>query len=202
MGVEDLRAEEDDRLARRSRGGDPAALAELYRRHAAALLRYLERHLRDRADAEDVLHETFVRVFEGRGTYDGRGQFRSWLFTIATRLALDAHRQRRRHANLLQQHFAAADSPGSWDTAFGSELTASIRAALAALPHDEAVAFHLRIQDGFSYREMAAICAAPEGTLRSRVHHVLRRLRAALLSEPTPRTATHHKEKNDACESS
>ena len=195
-GVDDIRTEDDDRLARRSRGGDPLALAELYRRHAPALLRHLERHLRDRADAEDVLHETFLRVFEGRGSYDGRGQFRPWLFTIATRLALDTHRQRRRRADLLQQHLVRSDSPGSRDAAFDHAIVASVEAALADLSEVDAIAFHLRVQDGFSYREMATICAAPEGTLRSRVHHVIRRLRLALHADST--LEVHHKEKTDA----
>ena len=94
---------EDDELARRSRSGDPRALATLYRRHAPALMEYLRRLCGNPADAEDVLQETFLRVFEGRGRYSGRGRFRSWLFTIATRLAHDRHRRRRRQSGLTAE---------------------------------------------------------------------------------------------------
>jgi RNA polymerase sigma-70 factor (ECF subfamily) len=59
-------------------------LADLYRRHAPALLAYLERMCGGRAEAEDALQETFLRVMKGRGEYREEGRFRAWLFTIAT----------------------------------------------------------------------------------------------------------------------
>jgi DNA-directed RNA polymerase specialized sigma24 family protein len=63
------------------------------------------------------------------------------------------------------------------------ELLRAIDSALSDLPATYAMAFHLRVREEFSYREMAEICDEPEGTLRSRVHHTLKRLRVAL----TPR---------------
>jgi RNA polymerase sigma-70 factor (ECF subfamily) len=179
--------DEDDLLAHRSRQGDGVALGRLYRRYAPALLRYLERCTGERAEAEDILQETFVRLFEGRGSYEGRGRFRSWLFTVATRLVVDRARRARRHAELLESALAPwSTAPAEpMDAFFTAGTQQRIDAALADLPPEYALAFHLRVQEGFAYAEIAAMCGDPAGTLRSRVHHAVRRLRAALAAPET-----------------
>jgi RNA polymerase sigma-70 factor (ECF subfamily) len=170
-------------LVRLSRAGEPRALATLYRRFAPDLLGYLERVLGQRAEAEDVLHETFLRIFEGRGRYDERGQFRSWLFRVATRLALDRVQRAQRQAELLAEAAHAPASYGSSDPSDGishRELELEIDAALSDLPPAYMVAFHLRVREELSYREIASMCGDSEGTLRSRVHHALKRVRLAI----------------------
>lgn len=180
-----LRQDDDDLLASRSRNGDPLALAKLYRRHASHLLRYLEKQVGRPEEAEDILQETFIRIFEGRGRYEGRGRFRAWLFTVATRIAMDRARQRRRQDELLETQYASepcvVEDP--WDAALRTHALGRIESVLADLPNDHAIAFHLRVLENFSYREMAEICGDPEGTLRSRVHHALKRIRDTLLQE-------------------
>ncbi len=170
----------DETLVERSRRGDPQALAELYRRHAPSLLGYLEQITSGRADAEDILHETFLRILEGRGHYAERGRFRSWLFTVASRLAADQRRRDRRHEALA---LSVSSPPPPVDPARAAEhgdLLAVVESVLADLPLDYAQAFYLRVHEGWSYRDIAEACGDPEGTLRSRVHHALKRVQAAL----------------------
>lgn len=188
----------DDLLVTRSREGDPRALAELYRRHAPALLAYLERMLRERAEAEDVLQETYLRIFQGRGQYTGRGRFRSWLFTVATRIAYDRRRAQRRHDELssavLDATWRPAEEPGH--AVDHRDLLDVVESALSDLPPAYAQAFFLRIHEDHSYREMSAICGEPEGTLRSRVHHAMKRVQRIVgESGFTPRRACPSKEK-------
>ncbi len=181
----------DDELAQQSRRGDPRALAVLYCRHAPALLGYLEHTLGERADAEDVLHESFLRLFEGRGRYRSRGRFREWLFTVATRIARDRVRtaQRRdRLANAAADELAPARGDLPDERAAAGELAERVESVLHDLPEPYAAVFHLRVRERFSYREIAAITGEPEGTLRSRVHHALKRVRHALTKrESNPR---------------
>lgn len=191
---------DDDALARRSRCGDAQALATLYRRHAPALLEYLERVLASRADAEDVLHETFLRLFLGRGSYEARGRFRAWLFTVASRLARDHLRRNRRHRELTTAEALAEPRPepaSPLELAAQREVHEKIEAALADLPDSYAVAFHLRVREDFSYREIAAICEAGEGTLRSRVHHAVKRITAALRGSRPAKPAPLEKKENE-----
>jgi RNA polymerase sigma-70 factor (ECF subfamily) len=174
---------EEDLLAARSRDGDPKALAILYRRFAPGLLDYLTRVLGERSDAEDLLHETFLRIFEGQGRYEGRGRFRSWIYTVATHLARDRLRQRRRRGELAAAVAEALSSRPAADPieqVARQELVKRIDSALADLPASYAMVFHLRVREEFSYHEIAEICDEPEGTLRSRVHHALKRIRQEL----------------------
>lgn len=85
----------DDQLMAAARAGEASAFTELYDRHGPALLTFLAGLTRDRALAEDLLQETFVRVYRARDTYEGEGQFRAWLFTIARRLVIDWRRSQR-----------------------------------------------------------------------------------------------------------
>ncbi len=175
--------EDDDLLAARSRHGDPRALAILYQRFAPGLLGYLSRVLGERSDAEDVLHEVFLRIFAGQGHYEGQGRFRAWLYTVATHLALDRLKQRKRRGELaavVAEALAARHRIDPVEELARQEIVALIDSALTDLPPSYAMAFHLRVSEGFSYREMAVICDEPEGTLRSRVHHSLKRIRQAL----------------------
>lgn len=175
--------QDDDLLALKSRDGDSRALAILYRRFAPGLLEYLGRVLGERSDAEDLLHEVFLRIFEGQGRYEGRGRFRAWLYTVATHLARDRLKQRRRRGELaavVAEALAGPPGPDPIEEVARQELGARIDSALADLPPSYAMAFQLRVREDFSYREMVAICGEPEGTLRSRVHHSLKRIRQTL----------------------
>ncbi len=176
---------DDDRLAALARKGDPGALATLYRRHAPALLEYAARITGERAEGEDVLHETFLRVFQGRGTYRGRGRLRAWLFTIATRIARDRRRSGMRHAALeakAKDTIAPVAAADPLDEAMRRQLLSRVESVLDDLPRSYAVAFHLHIREDRSYKEIASISGEPEGTLRSRVHHTLMQIRRSLAS--------------------
>jgi len=80
------------------RAGDDAAFDGLFERWAGPLLRYLERMVGDPATAEDLVQETFFRVHRARGRYEARARFSTWLYRIATNLALNEMKKpRRRH---------------------------------------------------------------------------------------------------------
>lgn len=84
--------ETDDALACRARSGCRESFEALVRRFQVRLLRFLRRRVRESADAEDLLQETFIRAYEQLSRYDPRRSFATWLFTIAHRLAVSHHR--------------------------------------------------------------------------------------------------------------
>src|SRR5258708_26658657 len=77
-------------------GGDERAAAELVRRHARALARFLAGAGALAADVDDLVQETFIRAFRGLGRFRGQCQFRTWLMTIGGNVLKDAHRRSRR----------------------------------------------------------------------------------------------------------
>src|SRR5213080_5379600 len=77
-------------------GGDEPAAAELVRRHARALARFLVGVGAPEADVDDLVQETFIRAFRALGTFRGQCLFRTWLLTIGGNVVKDAHRRNRR----------------------------------------------------------------------------------------------------------
>jgi RNA polymerase sigma-70 factor, ECF subfamily len=179
---EQLQPDRADQLAMAARSGDPAALATLYEKLGPSLLGFLQHLLKDRSAAEDLLHDTFLRLFEGRGSYRPRGNLKAWLFTVARRLAMDTLRADKRHRELEEQ-MPDISARGSSHPLETRELNAIVERTLASLPAGYATTFHLRISQEFTYPEIAAICGEPEGTLRSRVHHTLGLLRKGLKND-------------------
>ena len=167
-------------LLQHLREGQPAALATLYREHAADLLRLAYRILGSRADAEDVLHDLFVGLPELLRRYEERGQLGPWLRAVTARHALmKLRRERRRQTslatgNLTLERPALVETP--WDHL-------DLVRAIDALPETLRVVFVLKQLEGYTHAEIADLVAiSPEA---SRVRHLraLRRLRHLLEPE-------------------
>jgi len=174
----------------RFRGGEAGAFEVLMRRHRATAFTFLCRLTGDRARAEDLLQETWLRVVGAAPRWEPRARFRTWLYTVARNLAADEARRAafrraepldataedgRRRGGALQ-----ADGPLPDRAAASGELRAKLEAALAALPGEQREVFVLREQAGVPFAEIAAITGAPEPTVKSRMRYALLGLRRAL----------------------
>ncbi len=159
------------------------ALAEVYRRHGGAAFALARRLLNDRQLAEEVLQEVFLRLWKTPERFDPeRGSLRSYLLAQTHGRAVDLLRSetsRRR-----REEREARESP-----AFGDDierevidLTVSekVKEVVAGLPTDERQAIELAYFGGHTYRQVAVMLEAPEGTVKSRIRTGLRRLRKDL----------------------
>ena len=173
--------DEDVRLMLAFRAGDAAAFDALFRRWASPLLRYLARMLRDDAAAEDLVQEAFLRVHRARDRYTPEARFSTWLYRIATNLALNElrrPRQRARHerADALAGHelvAPAVEAEGAYDARRRAARTLD---ALAALPEKQRAALCLASLEGLSYAEVAEALEVSEAAVKALVH----RARSAL----------------------
>jgi len=181
--------ESDERLMRRFQAGDARAFEALVRRHRTALWNFLLRHVGDRARAEDLLQETFLRAVKASGEWQERAKVTTWLFTIARNLTLDELRRAvHRRAEPLEGRDdqpgpidrAAADDPPPDAAAEGALLRPRLEAALAALPEEQREVFLLREQGGLGFREIAEVTGTPENTVKSRMRYALEGLRTTL----------------------
>jgi RNA polymerase sigma-70 factor (ECF subfamily) len=178
----------DAELLRRIGQRDSHAAALLYDRYAAMLLALALRILRDRTEAEDVLHDAFVLVGERAQLYvPERGAVVAWLVTLVRNLSIDRQRRRDRRSAIVRDVLAhepqegpAAIATDPESQVVGAMEVARIRRALAALPSVQRTTLELSFFTGLSYPEIAAKENLPLGTIKSRVARALATLRDAL----------------------
>ncbi len=163
--------------------GRREALALLYQRHGGPLFRFiLQRVGGEAALAEEVLQDVMLAVWQGAGRFRAESRVLTWLFGIAHRQALQA---RRRQAG-RERREAAAEWPGTTGSEgqFGAAEvradTASLRAAVAALPDDLRAALQLTLVEGLSCSEAGEALGVATGTIKSRLFRGRSLLRNAL----------------------
>jgi RNA polymerase sigma-70 factor (ECF subfamily) len=133
--------------------------------------------LRRREDAEDVAQEAAVRAYRRFGSLRDRERFRPWLVRIAWRLAIDRRRSERRRESREQVAWpAGSPGPTAEDVASVRQTQERVWRALEELPEKLRIVVVLAAIEGHGMREVAALLALPEGTVKSRLHDARRRL--------------------------
>lgn len=177
----------DEELLQRIADGDPAPLRVLYERYKSRLMTYASYVLGDRAAAEDVSQETFLRVFRHAGRFDRTKRFSTWIYSIAANLCRDELRKRARRRDFALPLLREAPEGHAGErvaaplrAALGREFTMRLRGELGALSAEQREVIVLRFIDSMSYAEIAEIAGCPLGTVQSRLHAALKVLRERL----------------------
>jgi RNA polymerase sigma-70 factor (ECF subfamily) len=165
--------ESDEELYARLLRGELAAFDRLYARFERPLFGFVLAQLGDRAEAEDVLHETFVAVLQARHTRAELRSVKAWLFQVARNLCLNRMRARKRTSRALE---AAAELAQIAPPAEPEVDPKALHEAVGRLPPALAEVYQLRAS-GLSYDDVAVILEIPLGTVKSRVHEMVKRLR-------------------------
>ena len=179
----------DEVLASQVAKGDSAALETLYDRHSATVLGLTLKILGERAAAEDVLQETFWRVWKSADTFQPqRGSFSGWLFRIARNLAIDMYRRR----SVRPQPFVADEESGSvldrtpdpdMDVAaqaVSALETKQVRSAMSLLPGVQRQVIEMAYFYGMTRQEIAEATGEALGTIHTRARLALQKLREEL----------------------
>ncbi len=167
----------------RLRAGDHEALRLLYERHGRSIYNFTRRLLLDPSGAEDVLQETFLRIYRDRAAFRPTGTFTTWVFTIARNLCVDILRSARRRSEVAADPLPEAADPGPipLEHLERQEQEILLRRALAALPTEDRGVLVLSRYHGLKYRDIAAIVGATEHAVKMRAHRALARLRTLLV---------------------
>ena len=187
----------DEELMVRVAAGDRGAFAELFARHKPQVVDLAHYFVRSREAAEDIAQETFLRLLRAADTYRPAARFTTWLYTIARNLCYDELRQHRRQVSiesLLGRPPTAEDeipgsdgsvrartSPGPDAMAQQRELTRLANDAILDLSTEHRQIIGLRLDEGLAYAEIAERLGCSVGTVKSRLHYALQRLREELL---------------------
>lgn len=180
----------DAALLTAMRRGDEAAAGTLYDRHSSTVMALTFRMVRERADAESIVLETFMQAWRDAGQFNAaRGSALSWLITIACSRALDFLRTSGRQARLMPvrvedmpaESFASegqSDSPS--DAVERREQQQAVSSALRKLPDNQRVAIELAFYEGLSHSEIAERLGEALGTVKTRIRLGMTKLRDAL----------------------
>ncbi|MDP1821753.1 MAG: sigma-70 family RNA polymerase sigma factor [Archangium sp.] len=170
----------DEALYERARGGDLAAFDVLYARYERRVFGFVQRLVQDRAEAEELFHDTFLNILEApRASFD-TATFAAWLFRIARNLALNRLRSKSRGAHAATRVAAIEDSPPTPEQRLVEEERAfALSHAVQRLPEGLADVFHLR-SSGLSYLEIADVLSVPVGTVKSRMNSLVQHLKGAM----------------------
>jgi RNA polymerase sigma-70 factor (ECF subfamily) len=179
-------------LLRRIALRDEAALAALYDRHSRLAYSLIVRILRNTSDAEEVLQETFVRVWSRADTYEPRlGTPSAWLLRIARNRAIDRLRAIRTRAHTSESNQAGdgdavpmRPEPVTRDTPEAAlqvnVVAVAVRAAMADLSSSQRELIEAAFFDGYTHQELAARFRVPLGTVKTRIRAGLTALRGRL----------------------
>ena len=192
---EDMKTLSDEDLMRLCQEGEADSFDELFARYEGSTLALLTRLVGNRQTAESLAQEAFLRIYREAESYQYPRKFSTWFFTIVRNLAKNELRYRKRHpAHSLEA------SAGKGQDAEGPSLKDEVRAptrtplssivskevldrvheAINALPEAEREALVLHRFSNLKYREIAEIVGTRLGTVRSRLHSALNRLRRSL----------------------
>lgn len=179
----------DLELMLRVRAGDAGSFEELLRRYRTPLVNYFNRMLRDPATAEDLAQEVFLRVYQARERYQPEAQFSTWLYRIATNLAINTRRDHREvdlkpGAEGAQEESADSRIVDSKPTAEQQLIARSrarlIRQALEALPENQRTAVVLHKYQDVDYRQIAKVLGISVSAVKSLLFRAYESLRERL----------------------
>ncbi len=187
-----ISARTDAELAAAAREGSDDAFRELVERFERPVFSLVVRMVRDRAAAEDLTQETFVKAYRALASYDPRRRFSSWLFKIAHNATLDQLRRRELATVPLEAPDAAGEPsgpgrvladpsrPGPHLAVGRRELAAALEEAVGTLRPEYREIVLLRFGEGLAYEEIAAVTGHPLGTVKTNIHRARKELMAAL----------------------
>jgi RNA polymerase sigma-70 factor, ECF subfamily len=181
--------ERDAQLMLRVREGDEVSFALLLERHRAPVINFLHRMVQNRAVSEELAQEVFLRVYRSRETYEATAKFTTWLFRIATHLALNSIRdgkKERRNESLSEElvegaERQVADRQPSVEQAMIHEVRLrEIRKAIEALPEKQRAAVLMHKYQGLDYSQIAGALGCTESAVKSVLFRAYETLRSRL----------------------
>jgi RNA polymerase sigma-70 factor (ECF subfamily) len=176
---------EDERdITLRAQQGDPDAFADLVGRYGEVAFRVAYLIVRDEAEARDVAQDAFVQAYRSLARFDASRPFRPWLLRIVTNQAINNRRSASRRSAMTKRYEANIDSPAQTGSpereTEAQEEAQRVWQAIGSLDAKDRAVVYLRYFVGASEEETAVALGRPAGTVKSRLHRALRKLRGVI----------------------
>jgi len=166
------------------REGDETAFSTLLRRYKNPLFGYLMRMVKNRAVAEDLFQETFLRVHRKAHTFREGARFKGWLYTLATRICIDHLRRTKIRPALLQAEEEMPErvdtKPDPLEQTAQSELRTMVQDSIATLPPKQRAVLVLAYYEGYTYLEVAQMMNCSLSSVKTHMSRALKKLSVLL----------------------
>ena len=166
-------AEKENGLIQAALSGGGHAFKELTEPYIPALYNYIKLKTALHADAEDVLQETMLALWQSLASFSGQSAFKTWVFSVAKHKIADFYRERRAETDYIAEmpdDIAAADV---WENTDGN---LDLYGALAKLPEEDRELVYLVFNAGLTYEEIQNLTGVKTGTVKSRIHYIKKTL--------------------------
>jgi RNA polymerase sigma-70 factor (ECF subfamily) len=189
MGALAATLDYDAELMIRVKEGDGVSFGVLLEKHRASVIHFLYRMVQDQAVAEELAQEVFLRVYRSRETYEPTAKFTTWLFRIATHLALNALRDGKNRRNEARLDEGTAEGPArevsDWRPSVEQVMVRQarleeVRQAVAGLPEKQRAAVLMHKYDEMEYTQIAKVLDCSESAVKSLLFRAYETLRARL----------------------
>lgn len=177
-----IEADSELPLIKRTGEGDRQAFQQLYSIYEKRLYAYLMKMLECKEDAEELLVEVMLAVWQGAKSFRGRSKLSTWIFGIAHNKAMTrlASKSKRAITDLDQAKDLQAPEPSPHNRQLERESKEKIQAALRQLSHEHREVVELTFYHGLSYAEIAQIVKCPVNTIKTRMFYARQRLKQLL----------------------
>ena len=175
----------DEQLVARYLKKDERALEELVERYLPLVFGFVKKYTGNQDNASDIAQEVFVKVWKNLKSFDQSKSFRTWIFTIAKRTAIDELRKKKALPfSVLQEEgfedLIADESPSILDQIFSQQQSRELAVAVAKLPMNYRSVIKLHNHEGLNFREIATKLEEPMNTVKSRYRRGLTLLKKLL----------------------
>ena len=180
----------DTELMVRVKEGDGASFGVLLEKHRSPVVHFLYRMVQNHAVAEELAQEVFLRVYRSRSTYEPTAKFTTWLFRIATHLALNALRDGKNERLLERLDDDSSDMPVRQVSDLRPSVEQSlvyqakldeVRRAIAALPEKQRAAVLMHKYEEMEYTQIAKVLSCSESAVKSLLFRAYETLRLSLI---------------------
>jgi RNA polymerase sigma-70 factor, ECF subfamily len=168
---------EEKELIRKAKKGNDEAFTKLFHINYMFLYKYLIKLTLQPELTEDLIQETMLKAYVHLQSFQGKSKFSTWLISIATRLYIDQKRKEKRDKNRYQKAREEEMRKVKWSVTINGQEWSEYLELFAGLEPDIRTPILLRHYYGFTYPEIAGILNLKEGTVKTRVHNGLKRLR-------------------------
>jgi RNA polymerase sigma-70 factor, ECF subfamily len=189
MGAAAVALDYDAELMLRVKDGDSESFGVLLDKHRASVIHFLHRMVQNHAVAEELAQEVFLRVYRSRSSYEPTAKFTTWLFRIATHLALNSLRDGKNERGQERLDEDSAEIPARQVSdrlpsieqrmVYESRLE-EVRRAIAALPHKQRAAVLMHKYEEMEYTQIAKVLGCSESAVKSLLFRAYETLRTRL----------------------